>query len=131
MPTPHTVSLVCQSIMNGANVAFAMYPGLSRGAMDVILKVGSKEQKDTYVPNMLSGLWGGTMCLTEPGAGLQIDLVSPTMKQYGAMIRQVIEKVLTANGIADAMVHANDKGALDYTIEARMQTAIDRAVGKG
>ena len=72
-----------------------------------------------------------TVTLTEPGAGLQIDLVSPTMKQYGAMIRQVIEKVLTANGIADAMVHANDKGALDYTIEARMQTAIDRAVGKG
>ena len=72
-----------------------------------------------------------TVALTEPGAGLQIDLVSPTMKQYGAMIRQVIEKVLIANGIADAMVHANDKGALDYTIEARMQTAIDRAVGKG
>ena len=72
-----------------------------------------------------------TVALTEPGAGLQIDLVSPTMKQYGAMIRQVIENVLTANGIADAMVHANDKGALDYTIEARMQTAIDRAVGKG
>jgi citrate lyase subunit gamma (acyl carrier protein) len=72
-----------------------------------------------------------TIALTEPGTGLQIDLVSPTMKQYGAMIRQVIEKVLTSNGIADAMVHANDKGALDYTIEARMQTAIDRAVGKG
>ena len=35
-----------------------------------------------------------TIALTEPGAGLQIDLVSPTMKQYGAMIRQVIEKVL-------------------------------------
>lgn len=67
----------------------------------------------------------------EPGAGVQIELVTPTMKQYGAMIRQAIEKVLAANGIVDARVHANDKGALDYTIEARMQTAIDRAVGKG
>ncbi len=72
-----------------------------------------------------------TIALAEPGAGLQIDLVSPTMKQYGAIIRQVIERVLAANGIADAVVHANDKGALDYTIEARVQTAIDRAVGKG
>ena len=69
--------------------------------------------------------------LAEPGTGLQIELVTPTMLQYGAMIRQVIEKVLAANGIADARIHANDKGALDYTIEARMQTAIDRAVGKG
>ena len=67
----------------------------------------------------------------EPGAGVQIELVTPTMKQYGAMIRQAIEKVLAANGLVDARVHANDKGALDYTIEARMQTAIDRAVGKG
>jgi len=67
----------------------------------------------------------------EPGAGVQIELVTPTMQQYGAMIRQAIEKVLAANGIVDARVHANDKGALDYTIEARVQTAIDRAVGKG
>ena len=67
----------------------------------------------------------------EPGAGVQIELVTPTMQQYGAMIRQTIEKVLAANGIVDARVHANDKGALDYTIEARVQTAIDRAVGKG
>ena len=67
----------------------------------------------------------------EPGAGVQIELVTPTMQQYGAMIRQTIEIVLAANGIVAARVHANDKGALDYTIEARMQTAIDRAVGKG
>ena len=83
MPVPHTVSLVCQSIMNGANVAFAMYPGLSRGAMDVILKVGSKEQKDMCVPNMLSGLWGGTMCLTEPGAGSDVGAVITTATPVG------------------------------------------------
>jgi len=65
----------------------------------------------------------------DPEAGFQIELVTPTMKQYGAMIRQTIEKVLAANGIKAARIHANDKGALDYTIEARVQTAIDRAVG--
>ena len=83
MPVPHTVSLVCQSIMNGANVSFAMYPGLSRGAMDVILKVGTQEQKDTYVPNMISGLWGGTMCLTEPGAGSDVGAVITTATPTG------------------------------------------------
>jgi alkylation response protein AidB-like acyl-CoA dehydrogenase len=78
MPVPHPVSIACQSLMNGANVAFAMYPGLSRGAMDVILKAGSQEQIDTYVPNMISGTWGGTMCLTEPGAGSDVGAVITT-----------------------------------------------------
>jgi citrate lyase subunit gamma (acyl carrier protein) len=53
------------------------------------------------------------------------------MKQYGAQIRQTITKILVANGITDIAVHANDKGALDYTIEARTQTAINRALGRG
>lgn len=84
MPVPHPVSLACQSIMNGANVAFSMYPGLSRGAMDVILKVGTQEQKDTYVPNMISGAWGGTMCLTEPGAGSDVGAVITTATPTGS-----------------------------------------------
>lgn len=84
MPTPHTISLVCQSIMNGANVSFAMYPGLSRGAMDVILQVGSQEQKDTFVPKMISGEWGGTMCLTEPGAGSDVGAVISTATPTGS-----------------------------------------------
>ncbi len=66
-----------------------------------------------------------------PGSGIQIELVTPTMKQYGTQIRQTIEAVFLSNGISDASVHANDKGALDYTIEARTQTAIDRACGRG
>jgi alkylation response protein AidB-like acyl-CoA dehydrogenase len=72
MPAPHSISLLCQSIMNGANVSFSMYPGLTKGAMDVILQVGSKEQKETIVPKMMTGEWGGTMCLTEPGAGSDV-----------------------------------------------------------
>lgn len=83
MPAPHSVSLVCQSIMNGANVAFAMYPGLTRGAMDVILKVGSKEQQDSIVPHMMTGEWGGTMCLTEPGAGSDVGAAITTATPNG------------------------------------------------
>lgn len=83
MPTPHSVALVCQSIMNGANVSFAMYPGLTRGAMDVILKVGSKTQKDLIVPKMMAGEWGGTMCLTEPGAGSDVGAAISTATPNG------------------------------------------------
>ncbi|MDO9181249.1 MAG: acyl-CoA dehydrogenase [Bacteriovorax sp.] len=83
MPAPHSVALICQSIMNGANVAFAMYPGLTRGAMDVILQVGSTEQKDTYVPKMMTGEWGGTMCLTEPGAGSDVGAAISTATPVG------------------------------------------------
>jgi alkylation response protein AidB-like acyl-CoA dehydrogenase len=83
MPTPHTVSLTCQSIMAGANVAFGMYPGLTRGAMDVILKVGSKDQQDSIVPKMMTGEWGGTMCLTEPGAGSDVGAAITTATPSG------------------------------------------------
>jgi alkylation response protein AidB-like acyl-CoA dehydrogenase len=83
IPTPHTVSLACQSIMNGANVAFSMYPGLTRGAMDVVLQVGSQEQKDLIVPKMMTGEWGGTMCLTEPGAGSDVGAAISTATPVG------------------------------------------------
>ena len=63
----------------------------------------------------------------DPGSGIQIELVSPTIQQYGEQIRKVIFDTLVARGIQDACVHANDKGALDCTIEARVQTAIARA----
>lgn len=61
------------------------------------------------------------------GDGITIELISPTMQQYGAHIKKLITKVLVAHGIADARVHANDKGAWDCTIEARVTTAITRA----
>jgi alkylation response protein AidB-like acyl-CoA dehydrogenase len=83
MPAPHTISLTCQSIMNGANVAFAMYPGLTRGAMDVILQVGNDEQKNLIVPKMMTGEWGGTMCLTEPGAGSDVGAAITTATPVG------------------------------------------------
>jgi citrate lyase subunit gamma (acyl carrier protein) len=65
----------------------------------------------------------------QPGSGLQIALTSPTMQQYGEHIRSLIIKLLEEHGINDAEVHANEKGALDCTIEARVKTAIARAMG--
>ena len=63
----------------------------------------------------------------EPQSGFQIELATPTPKQYGAQIRELLSQTLTTSGIADAVVQATDKGALDYTIKARLLTAIERA----
>ncbi len=43
-----------------------MYPGLSHGADEALLAHGTEEQKKTYLPELVSGQWTGTMCLTEP-----------------------------------------------------------------
>jgi citrate lyase subunit gamma (acyl carrier protein) len=66
----------------------------------------------------------------EPGTGIQLDLVSPTMQQYGEHIKSLIIKTLESYGITDAQVSANEKGALDYTIEARTKTAIKRSIAQ-
>jgi citrate lyase subunit gamma (acyl carrier protein) len=61
---------------------------------------------------------------------IEIDLVSPVLKKYGRQIKNVIREVLQKQGIKAAHVSANDRGALDCTIRARMMTAIERATGE-
>ncbi|MFG1484624.1 acyl-CoA dehydrogenase [Halobacteriovorax sp. RZ-1] len=80
MPAPHAMKVACTSMAIGSNVAWSMYYGLSQGAMNVILKVGSQEQKDLFVTKMMTGEWGGTMCLTEPGAGSDVGNANTTAK---------------------------------------------------
>ena len=72
---PQVVSTAFQEYMNSANMAFAMYPGLTRGAAEAILAAGSDEQKRTYVPKMIAGAWSGTMNLTEPHCGTDLGLI--------------------------------------------------------
>lgn len=72
---PHVVSTAFQEYMISANMAFAMYPGLTHGAIAALLVKGSDEQKAKYVPKMVSGEWGGTMNLTEPHSGTDLGLI--------------------------------------------------------
>ena len=64
----------------------------------------------------------------EPGSGCKVTLVSPVLKQYGRQITAVIEAVVKEKGIEDILVHATDKGALDCTIKARLNVALQRAL---
>src|SRR5471032_449105 len=60
---------------NAANVGFANGPLLNQGAIEAIELCGSHEQKETYIPKLVSGEWTGTMCLTEPQAGSDLAAV--------------------------------------------------------
>ncbi|MEG3180490.1 acyl-CoA dehydrogenase C-terminal domain-containing protein [Sphingomonas sp. LT1P40] len=72
---PHVVSTAFQEYMISSNMAFAMYPGLTHGAIASLLVKGSPEQQAKYVPKMVSGEWGGTMNLTEPHCGTDLGLI--------------------------------------------------------
>jgi len=72
---PHVITCVMEEFTNGANQAFAMYPGLTQGAIAAIIAKGSDEQKAKYVPNMGACKWGGTMNLTEPHCGTDLGLI--------------------------------------------------------
>ncbi|GAA5438586.1 3-methylmercaptopropionyl-CoA dehydrogenase [Deinococcus caeni] len=72
---PHLISNVLVEMMNSANVAWSMYPGLSHGAYSALHAVGSDALKDLYLPKIVSGEWTGTMCLTEPHAGTDLGMI--------------------------------------------------------
>ncbi|MTW09537.1 acyl-CoA dehydrogenase [Pseudoduganella eburnea] len=62
-------------MLNSANQAWTMYPGLSHGAYECLLAHGTPEQKSTYLPKLVSGEWTGTMCLTEPHCGTDLGML--------------------------------------------------------
>jgi alkylation response protein AidB-like acyl-CoA dehydrogenase len=72
---PHVLGFVLEEYTGTANQAFAMYPGLTAGAISAILAKGSDEQKATFVPRMISGEWSGTMNLTEPHCGTDLGMI--------------------------------------------------------
>ncbi|MFN8583502.1 MAG: acyl-CoA dehydrogenase C-terminal domain-containing protein [Gemmatimonadaceae bacterium] len=59
----------------GANLSFAMYPGLSLGAYEGIHVHGSEQLKELYLPRLATGTWSGTMCLTEAHAGTDLSII--------------------------------------------------------
>jgi alkylation response protein AidB-like acyl-CoA dehydrogenase len=73
---PYTLSSPMSEFASSANMAFAMYPGLTQGALAALLTHGSEEQKQLFVPKMAEGRWTGTMNLTEPQCGTDLGLLT-------------------------------------------------------
>ncbi|HEX6236766.1 MAG TPA: acyl-CoA dehydrogenase [Acidimicrobiales bacterium] len=73
---PWTVAIAMQEMMTAANMAFSLCPLLTQGAIDMLSHYGSEEQQETYLPNMVTGRWTGTMNLTEPQAGSDLGALT-------------------------------------------------------
>lgn len=71
----YLLATVVNEFISSANMAFGLYPGLTHSAMQAILKVGTEEQKQQFVPKMATGQWTGTMNLTEPHCGTDLGLL--------------------------------------------------------
>lgn len=72
---PVVVNNSFYEMMNSANQAWMMYPGLSHGAYECLHAHGTPELKAAYLPKLVSGEWTGTMCLTEAHCGTDLGLL--------------------------------------------------------
>ncbi|MGA7814807.1 acyl-CoA dehydrogenase [Caballeronia sp.] len=80
---PKLVATPCIEMLNAANMSFALCPLLTDGAIEALLTAGTEEQKQLYVPKLISGEWTGTMNLTEPQAGSDLALVRTRAEPQG------------------------------------------------
>lgn len=106
---PHVIGTAFNEFMISANMAFAMYPGLTHGAISSILVRGSDQQKKTYLPNMVSGKWLGTMNLTEPQCGTDLGLIRTRAEpQIDGTYKITGTKIFISSGdndLADNIIH--------------------------
>ena len=72
---PLVVNQCFYEMLNSANQAWTMYPGLTHGAYEALHAHGTEAQKNLYLPKLTSGEWTGTMCLTEPHCGTDLGLL--------------------------------------------------------
>jgi alkylation response protein AidB-like acyl-CoA dehydrogenase len=106
---PETMTAVVNELMASANMAFAMYPGLTQGAIAAILRHGTPEQKAAYLPKMIEGRWTGTMNLTEPHCGTDLGLLrTKAVKQSDGSYKITGTKIFISAGehdLAENIVH--------------------------
>jgi len=72
---PTAITIIVNEFLVSANMAFAMYPGLTQGAIAALLVHASPELKAKYLPKMVAGAWTGTMNLTEPHCGTDLGML--------------------------------------------------------
>jgi alkylation response protein AidB-like acyl-CoA dehydrogenase len=106
---PITLNQCFFEMMNSANQAWTMYPGLTHGAYECLHTHGTPEQKATYLPKLTSGRWMGTMCLTEAHCGTDLGLLrSKAEPQADGSYRINGSKIFISSGendLAENIVH--------------------------
>ena len=106
---PKLVGTPCIEMLNAANLSFALCPLLSDGAIEALMTAGSDAQKATYLENLVTGKWTGTMNLTEPQAGSDLAMVrSKAVREADGTYRISGQKIFITFGehdMADNIVH--------------------------
>ncbi|GGI44722.1 alkylation response protein AidB-like acyl-CoA dehydrogenase [Agromyces flavus] len=106
---PRSVGLAIQELTTTANMAFALAPLLTQGAIEALLHYGSEEQKQAWLPKMVSGEWAGTMNLTEPHAGSDVGaLTTKAVKRADGTYGITGQKIFITFGdhdLSDQIVH--------------------------
>ena len=109
MGMPETIYRAVMEYFCSAGVAFSSYDTLKVGACNLIINHGSDELKKIYVEKMVAGQWGGTMCLTEPGAGSDVGaLKTKAVKQSDGTYKITGQKIfITAadNDLYENIIH--------------------------
>lgn len=72
---PHYIANAVDEMITSSNMSFSIYMGLTIGAYNAVEKFGTEDLKNKFLPNMVSGKWSGTMCLTEPHCGTDLGLI--------------------------------------------------------
>ena len=106
---PWSVGLAIQEMMASSNMAFALCPLLTQGAIDALLHYGDDAQKKRFLPKMISGEWTGTMNLTEPQAGSDVGALAtravPRADGSFGISGQKIYITYGDHDLADQIVH--------------------------
>ncbi len=106
---PLLVHTAANYILDAANNHLPGYSGLTSGAAELIVEFASKDLKEKYTPKMLTGEWGGTMCLTEPQAGSSLsDIVTKATPIEEGKYKISGQKIFISGGdhqYADNIVH--------------------------
>ncbi|MEM8948746.1 MAG: acyl-CoA dehydrogenase [Pseudomonadota bacterium] len=105
---PITVSTAVSEMWHSANLGFSNCPLLTQACIELLLKLGTEEQKATYLENLITGQWTGTMCLTEPHAGTDVGALRTKAEKEGDHYRITGTKIYITFGdhdLADNIVH--------------------------
>jgi alkylation response protein AidB-like acyl-CoA dehydrogenase len=106
---PHTVNQCFYEMLNSANQAWTMYPGLTHGAYECLRAHGTPQLKQAYLPKLTDGTWTGTMCLTEPHCGTDLGLLrSKAEPQADGSYKITGSKIFISSGehdLAENIVH--------------------------
>jgi alkylation response protein AidB-like acyl-CoA dehydrogenase len=99
---PATLTVAVNELLCSANMSFAMYPGLTQGAIAALLVHASPELKTKYLPKMVTGEWTGTMNLTEPHCGTDLGLLrTKAVKQPDGSYKITGTKIFISAGEHD------------------------------